>query len=278
MEQNTAEWLEHRRKGIGASDIPIILGLSPYKTPYQLWEQKTGRSKDEDMSFQAARGHELEPVARYAHFNQTEIQTEPALVEKGLFRASLDGWNEEHKLVLEIKCPGKEDHDLALAGKIPEKYYYQVQQQLYCADAELAHYYSFDGEAGALVYCRRDEEAIKRIIEVGTHFWTFVEKDTPPPLSSRDYKKVNSGDMAQLASEFNRYYEMKRMADEFISRTKEMIEANLDHDRVELPRLKVVKVERKGSVDYSKIPELAGLDLEAYRKPASSYWKYTPQK
>lgn len=33
------------------------------------------------------------------------------------------------------------------------------------------------------------------------------------------------------------------------------------------------KIERKGSVDYSAIPELHSVNLELYRKSNSSYWK-----
>ena len=36
-------FLDARRQGIGGSDIAAILGLSPYKTPFQLWQEKTGR-------------------------------------------------------------------------------------------------------------------------------------------------------------------------------------------------------------------------------------------
>ena len=38
------EWLKERTKGIGGSDVSTILGLNPYKTPLQLWEEKTGKS------------------------------------------------------------------------------------------------------------------------------------------------------------------------------------------------------------------------------------------
>jgi hypothetical protein len=33
--------------------------------------------------------------------------------------------------------------------------------------------------------------------------------------------------------------------------------------------------ERKGSVDYSKIPELQNVDLDSYRKKPSEIWKLT---
>jgi len=35
----------------------------------------------------------------------------------------------------------------------------------------------------------------------------------------------------------------------------------------------VTKVQRKGTIDYSSIPELKGVDLEKYRKCSSEYWK-----
>ncbi len=38
-EQRSEEWLKLRREGLGASDIPAVLGISPYKTPYQLWAE-----------------------------------------------------------------------------------------------------------------------------------------------------------------------------------------------------------------------------------------------
>ena len=37
------QWLADRNKGLGGSDIGVILGLNPKKTPYQLWAEKTGR-------------------------------------------------------------------------------------------------------------------------------------------------------------------------------------------------------------------------------------------
>ncbi len=39
--------------------------------------------------------------------------------------------------------------------------------------------------------------------------------------------------------------------------------------------IKVAEIERKGSVDYSAIPDLKGMDLEPYRKPSSKYFKIT---
>ena len=40
IEQQSPEWFEWRKTGITASDMPIIMGVSPYKTPWQLWAEK----------------------------------------------------------------------------------------------------------------------------------------------------------------------------------------------------------------------------------------------
>ena len=41
---------------------------------------------------------------------------------------------------------------------------------------------------------------------------------------------------------------------------------------------KIQVIERIGAVDYKTVPQLDGIDLEAYRKPGSSYKKITHEK
>ncbi len=38
-----AEWLSVRGGGIGSSDAAVAVGISPYKSPLELWLEKTGR-------------------------------------------------------------------------------------------------------------------------------------------------------------------------------------------------------------------------------------------
>jgi len=47
---NKQDWLKERKKGIGGSDASAILGLNPYKTNVQLWEEKVGLREPEDIS------------------------------------------------------------------------------------------------------------------------------------------------------------------------------------------------------------------------------------
>jgi putative phage-type endonuclease len=56
-----AEWLEARRKGITASEIAIVMGLSPYSSPYALYHQKLGILPADDDQAVFERGRVLEP-------------------------------------------------------------------------------------------------------------------------------------------------------------------------------------------------------------------------
>jgi putative phage-type endonuclease len=53
-----------RRGFIGGSDVPAILGVSPWTTPYELWCEKTGRDSgvDDSRSKFLRRGKMLEPL------------------------------------------------------------------------------------------------------------------------------------------------------------------------------------------------------------------------
>ncbi|MCM1277019.1 MAG: YqaJ viral recombinase family protein, partial [Lachnospiraceae bacterium] len=37
------EWLEFRKKGVGGSDAAVVCGISKYKSPVELWMEKTNR-------------------------------------------------------------------------------------------------------------------------------------------------------------------------------------------------------------------------------------------
>src|SRR5690606_5098444 len=108
------------------------------------------------------RGTDLEPKARALYELEHELDMYATLVEHDTYpflRASLDGFNEQARTVLEIKCPGKEDHEKAVKGEVPEKYFPQLQHQLLVANAVEAHYWSYDGNGStALVTVKPNKE------------------------------------------------------------------------------------------------------------------------
>ena len=88
LHQNTPEWHRWRRQGIGASDAPVIMGETPFKTPRTLWSIKTGRMREDPAGPAARRGRELEWFARRAYERQTGIQMEPLV--SGARRVGVD--------------------------------------------------------------------------------------------------------------------------------------------------------------------------------------------
>ncbi len=273
MEQRTESWEEWRSKGLGSSDAPIIMGVSPWMTPYQLWELKTKRVKPKESNWAMERGNQLEPKARAHYQLLCELDMPATLMEHKLYnclRASLDGFNpSDGGRILEIKCPGKEDHAKAVAGQIPEKYIWQLVHQLAVADATVADYFSFDGSRGVIVPFQRDLKLEEKLIEKMLHFWELVKTDTPPDFTYRDFKVLRGKKEKAL---FGKFKKLKLEADAVTERLesvrKEIIEQIAD-PRVICADVQLIRSERKGSVDYAKIPELKQVDLERYRKKSS---------
>lgn len=59
-EQRSPEWFALRKLGITATEAAVIAGLSPYKTPYQLWAEKSGKFEPAPVGAAAVRGILLE--------------------------------------------------------------------------------------------------------------------------------------------------------------------------------------------------------------------------
>ena len=64
-EERTA-WLNERRKGIGGSDVAAIIGLSPWTTPLDIYEQKLGIALPSEETEAMYWGTALEPAIRQA--------------------------------------------------------------------------------------------------------------------------------------------------------------------------------------------------------------------
>lgn len=276
VEQNTQEWLELRRNHIGASDSPIILGKSPWKTAYQLWEEKLGLREPPQMNAAMKRGHELEPIARQAYNDYTGLCAEPEVVfhkEKKWMMASLDGLSLDRSVIVEIKCPGKKDHDLAACGEIPGKYYAQLQHQLATIDLNLLHYFSYRDGDFHLIQVERDEKFIKDMIAQEESFWKNLQDFTPPALCEKDYHLREDAEWSLQAQQWAIVNaELKDAKNRERTLRESLIHLAQDNN-CQGAGVKVQKVVRKGTVDYKAIPELDGLNLDKYRKDSVVSWR-----
>ena len=200
MEQNTQEWLAMRKKYIGASDAPIIMGTSKfrlpdgrYKTPHLLWQEKLGLLDLSTDTTATRYGKQMEEPARQAYEKLTGVFTAPEVVyhtSVQYMMASLDGLSMDRDIAVEIKNCNAEDHELARKKRVPKHYYAQVQHQLACLNHDVMHYFSFHKGEGIVIEVKRDLEYVDKLYEAEQKFWSCVENLEEPDLIDLDFREM----------------------------------------------------------------------------------------
>ena len=71
---NRDKWLEERRKGIGGSDVPGILGISHYSSPYAVWADKLGLLPAQEYTEAMRQGTDLENYVAQRFCDETGLR------------------------------------------------------------------------------------------------------------------------------------------------------------------------------------------------------------
>ena len=134
------EWLEKRKSYIGGSDAGAVVGMNPYKSNVELWEEKTGRKVPEDISNKdfVKYGTEAEKFLREL-FKMDFPEYEVGYKENNMFlnskypfaHASLDGWlkDKDGRMgVLEIKTTNimQSAQKEKWKDRVPDSYFCQL--------------------------------------------------------------------------------------------------------------------------------------------------------
>ena len=201
------EWLKLRLKGIGASDASSVVGVNPYKTNVQLWEEKVGRRTAPDISDKPYVRYGIDAerplrelfaldFPRYAvKYDDFDMHYHPQY--KFIF-ATLDGdlteIEMERKGVLEIKTTEilRSMQYENWKDKIPDNYYIQVLHQLLATGydfavlkAQLKTDYSGEIRLNIRHYTieRADVlEDMDYLLQKEIEFWKCVETGKKPNL------------------------------------------------------------------------------------------------
>ena len=277
IEQGSERWKALRKKKITATDACIIMGENIWSSQFRLWEEKLNPFHETPINERMQRGIDLEPVAREAFVKQTGVPVVKMTVQHDDYDwmiASLDGINTDHKVVVEIKCPGAKDHGIAQEGQVPMKYYAQVQHQLAVTGYDLAYYYSFDGKRGVVVDVERNDEYISAMIEAEKTFLECLRTMTAPKMTNRDYEdKEEDEDWVEAAKAYLEAEEqLKKWEAEVNTHRAALIDLAGGYS-VSGAGITLQKVLRKGTVQYEQIEALKGIDLEPYRKPPSESYR-----
>jgi putative phage-type endonuclease len=208
MQQRSPSWHVWRDEGLTASEMAVVMGLWPDKSPYRLWMEKTGRCVPDDLSknpyVQAGIANE-EPLRRHMEkIDDTTIF--PGCYEYDddrRFRASLDGLSTED-VVYELKWPSEKTWlDVTLLGRASEAYQVyepQVQTQMMVTGAKRAKLvFGRQGENGIETVefnLVADGTWVDRILSVGGRFLEHLANDTPPAKDPQKDVYVPVGDDA----------------------------------------------------------------------------------
>lgn len=278
VEQRTEEWLQLRRTKIGASDAPVIMGVSPWTTPYQLFQSKREEVEDKD-TWQMKRGRDMEKEALDALQEYLGIEMfQPVLMHDyhDWMIASYDALSIDGKVCAEIKCPGEKDHQLALSGSIPVKYNPQLQHQMAVNTLlEENIYWSYRDSKGVALHEKRDNPYIDALEQKEVIFYLDLINGVPPALTDRDYVQRDENRWSFLASLEREAYQMekiwKQKKEEFRS---EMIDIADGKSSIG-GGIRLSKYECQGRINYASIPELKGLDLDKYRDKTIVRWRFS---
>lgn len=275
--QGTPEWLKLRKTKITATDASVIMGVNRWKTTTQLYHEKTSEENNTFVNEAMQRGIDLEPIARDLFTIKTGIEMLPMVIIKDWAMASLDGMSELADYILEIKCPSHADHYTAIGGKVPYHYYPQLQHQMYVTGVQFAYYFSFDGADGVIVEVPRDDKYIEKMVEEELKFYQCLINKTPPEPCEGDYTERNDDVWQECASKWKTLTETIKELEKAEEELRKQLIFLAGESNTKGAGISLCQVSRKGNVDYSKIPELKGIDLEKYRKASTNSWRITSQ-
>lgn len=271
LEQGSEAWLAHRRALRNASETAAVLGISPWVTPYQLWLLKTGRA-EQPANAAMLRGTELEPLARHAYEVETAQVMQPLVLQDGAYGASLDGMTLGGELIVEIKCPMRgQDSTLwrsVASAEVPSHYMAQIQHQLMVSKAALAHLWVFDGQVGLLHVIEPQAGLIEQIRQAWDAFQVYLDSDTPPPLVDADTLRRDDDTWSTAAEAYLKAKLAAQASDEALDQAKQALVVLAAHPKEQGAGVTVTRFWKVGSVDYKKVPELSGVNLDVYRSKA----------
>lgn len=137
----SAEWVAERPHGLGGSEIAVITGHNPFKTPHQLWREKRGDADPFTGNYATERGSWLEPfiLRAYALEHPGTIIERPgdfpsviAHPDYPYIRCSLDGLahTPDTTTILEAKAITSRGAHHWDDGQVPDMYAVQVMWQM----------------------------------------------------------------------------------------------------------------------------------------------------
>lgn len=185
-----------RMQGIGGSDAPVVVGLSPFKSPYQLYLEKRGEAPiDDEETFRMQLGNILEePIAQlYCERTGRTVRRQPMVAHDDypFMLANID-----RQILKDPRGPGIYEgkttnewsgREIHGADDLPDHYYIQAQHYMAVYDYAWASFGILVGTA-RFVWCdiARNDEVIAELIKQEAEFWGRVQSGNPPAIDGSE--------------------------------------------------------------------------------------------
>lgn len=172
------KWLAARNSGIGGSEAAVIVGMNRWKSPFQLWMEKTGEVEPEDLSNNefVYWGTVLEQCVadRFAELTGKRVTRRGMLQDEEVpyFFANVDRVIVGENAGLECKTTNAYAKDAWEGDNIPDAYYCQCQWYMGVTGAEKWYIACLIG-GNTFVWkeVARSDEDIAALREAAKAFW-----------------------------------------------------------------------------------------------------------
>lgn len=229
LEQGSDEWKDWRNLGVTATDSTVLLGVSPYKTRWRLWAEKTGFCEPVDLSKNplVRKGHEQEDLARQAAERDMNDLLIPACVQSkrwSWIRASLDGLNSKGEPV-ELKNPTDKVWEELQREGVNNAHYkmYRVQvlHQMLALES-MTGWLVFHLDGKLLTFeIAADREVMAEILRESAEFYQQVNERIEPEKDELEDWFIPQGEDAERWVALSRAYRnMNAQAAEFREKIK----------------------------------------------------------
>ena len=194
------EWLEKRKEGIGGSDAAVILGLSDFKSAFELWAEKSGYQLPEKESEALRIGTDLEEYVakRFEEASGKKVRREDKMffnIKYPYSFADIDRKVVGENAGVECKTTSAYNKGGFEDGEIPA--YYYVQCQHYMAVKEFDRMYLAVLVLGVGFYwfvIERNDAEIEALMDAEKRFWLnhVLAGKKPEPDGSENCGKAIS--------------------------------------------------------------------------------------
>ena len=271
--QGSEAWKELRRKFFPSSKVAALFGVSPHDTALEVYEEMAlGREKaisDYQRGVIFQKGHDAEAATREWVKANLGLNIEQAvLISKSIpLLTSLDGFDESAVITLEVKYVGAKAFAEARAmDKVKPHHELQMQAQMLVTGAKQGyHFVASDSGDVHYIIVQENPEMQNEIATAVMKFMMDLHSGKAPEPSDRDWQLIEDARLARIA-ELDR---VKKAAESEMEQLKNAVSE--EYQGVWRMRGHGVSMSRsnvRGSVDYKKIPQLKGVDLDRFRSAA----------